>query len=81
MSDLSEMLGQARTRFGKLLLIEKAIQQISPDYLETADILDALLSSLERKYEDVTDIAHEFKQAKEGYCARCHHDRDCHAKG
>ena len=67
MSDLSDFLGAARTRVGKLLLIENAIRQVSPDFLETCDILDALFQSLERKYdnEDVTDILHEFQQAKE----------------
>lgn len=67
MSDLSDFLGAARTRVGKLLLIENAIRQVSPDYLETCDLLDAIMESLERKYEseDVTDILHEFQQAKE----------------
>lgn len=67
MSDLSSFIGAARTRFGKLLLIEQAIRQISPDYLETCDLLDAIVASLEARYadEDITEILHEFRQAKQ----------------
>ena len=67
MSDLSDFLGAARTRVGKLLLIEQAITQVSPDYLETCDLLDAIVASLETKYadEDITEILHEFRQAKQ----------------
>ena len=67
MSDLSDFLGAARTRVGKLLLIENAIRQVSPDFLETCDLLDAIVASLETKYpdEDITEILHEFRQAKQ----------------
>ena len=67
MSDLSALTTHAMTRFGKLLLIEQAITQVSPDFLETCDLLDAIVAALETKYadEDITEILHEFRQAKQ----------------
>ena len=67
MSDLSALTVHAKTRFGKLLLIEQAITQVSPDFLETCDLLDAITGALETKYpgEDITEILHEFRQAKQ----------------
>lgn len=56
------------TRNARQQAVEAAILNFSPDYIEASEILDALLVSLKRRYEDESqDISHEAAQLKQAF--------------
>lgn len=54
------------SRLERQKAVERSIVDLAPDFIEAAEILDALTASLERRYEqDISDILHEMKQLRE----------------
>ena len=54
------------SRFERQKAVERSIVDLAPDFIEAAEILDALTASLERRYEqDIADVLHEAKQLRE----------------
>ena len=52
-------LGLPKTRGAKQREIERAIVAFCPDFMEASDIMDAIMASLERRYENELQDANE----------------------